>query len=137
MADEIRNNNENENNGTKKTFVFHNDQHAACCETDGYIDMVKEDLPKDETLFELADFFKNFGDSTRMKLISVLLRGEMCVGTITDIVGMSQSSVSHQLKVLRQARLVKTRREGKYLYYCLNDEHVKMIYQLGLEHVNE
>ena len=89
---------------------------------------VKEHLPKEEVLYELAEIFKVFGDSTRIKILCALFEGEMCV---------SQSAVSHQLRVLKQARLVKFRREGKIVYYSLDDDHVKHIFNEGLNHVLE
>lgn len=98
---------------------------------------IKENTPKEEVLYSLSDFFKVFGDSTRIKLLYALFNGEMCVGTIAALLDMSQSSVSHQLRVLRNNRLVKMRKEGKMSYYSLDDDHVKAIYQMGLEHILE
>lgn len=98
---------------------------------------IQDQMPEDEVIYTLADFFKVFGDSTRIKLIYALFNAEMCVGTIADLLDMSQSAVSHQLRVLKQNRLVKTRKEGKQVYYALNDEHVQLIFDQGLAHILE
>ena len=97
----------------------------------------KEKMPPTDTLFELADFFKVFGDSTRIRIMCALFEQELNVGCIADIVGMEQSTVSHQLRVLRQENLVKVRREGKQSYYSLEDEHIQKIFEMGLEHILE
>jgi DNA-binding transcriptional ArsR family regulator len=94
-------------------------------------------MPDDEALLDLADLFKVFGDSTRVKIICALLRAEMCVCDIAALLGMSKSAISHQLRTLRQTRLVKYRREGKVVYYSLQDEHVGTIFGQGLVHVSE
>ena len=98
---------------------------------------VKENMPDTDTLFELADFFKVFGDSTRIRIMCALFEKELSVCCIADVVGMEQSTVSHQLRVLRQENLVKVRREGKQSFYSLEDEHIKMIFEMGLEHILE
>lgn len=98
---------------------------------------VKETLPSDELIFDLAELFKVFGDSTRIKILCALFEGEMCVCDMAELLGVSQSAVSHQLRVLKQARLVKFRREGKIVYYSLDDDHVKHIFNEGLNHVLE
>ncbi len=89
----------------------------------------------DELIYEAADFFKVFGDSSRLKLLNILLQEEMCVNDIADKLKMSQSAVSHQLRVLRQSRLVKYRRDGKTVYYSLDDEHVEDIIKEGIAHI--
>jgi ArsR family transcriptional regulator len=96
---------------------------------------VKESLPKEELLFDLADFFKVFGDSTRIKIIYLLLKSEMCVCDIAEILSMSQSAISHQLRTLRDAKLVKYRKEGKTVFYSLDDDHVKNVIEQGYSHV--
>jgi len=101
------------------------------------VESVKKEMPRDEVLFDMAEFFKVFGDSTRMKIISSLLVSELCVGDIAEIVCSTQSAISHQLRVLKQAKLVKYRKEGKIVYYSLDDEHIKAIYQIGKEHIEE
>ena len=98
---------------------------------------VKQTFPKDEMMFDLADFYKIFGDTTRVKILYALDKSELCVCDISALLGMSLSAVSHQLKILRDSNLVKTRREGKVVYYSLADEHVKSILECGIEHISE
>ncbi len=97
---------------------------------------VRKEMPRDEILFDLAELFKVFGDTTRIKILFALFTAEMCVCDLTALLGLTQSAVSHQLRVLKQARLVKYRREGKMVYYSLDDEHVKQIFDQGLAHIN-
>ena len=89
----------------------------------------------DETLYDLAELFKVFGDSTRIRIISALMDGEMCVYHLSERLGAGQSAVSHQLRILRAAGLVRPRRDGKEIYYSLDDEHVEEIYAAGLAHI--
>ena len=103
----------------------------------GAVDQVRQVLPPDEVLSDLADLFKIFGDSTRIKILYALLRSELCVCDIADLLGLTQSAISHQLRALKGARLVKSRREGKTVFYSLADDHVKAIINQGLEHVSE
>ena len=98
---------------------------------------IEKELPSDELIFDMAEVFKVFGDSTRMKIISALLQDELCVGDIAVITNSTPSAISHQLRVLKQAKLVKFKKEGKIVYYSLDDEHVKQIYEKGREHVEE
>jgi DNA-binding transcriptional ArsR family regulator len=98
---------------------------------------VRKKMPNEELLLDLADLFKVFGDSTRVRIICALLRAEMCVCDIATLLGMSKSAISHQLRTLRQTRLVKYRRDGKVVYYSLEDEHVGTIFAQGLIHVSE
>ena len=98
---------------------------------------VKATFPKDELLFDLADFYKIFGDTTRVKILYALDKSELCVCDISALLGMSVSAVSHQLKTLRDSNLVKTKREGKVVYYSLADDHVKSILECGIEHLEE
>ena len=93
-------------------------------------------LDEDE-LIEMAELFKTFGDSTRIKILCVLFEGEKCVQEITDATGASQSAVSHQLRILKTARLVRARRQGKQVCYCLADDHVKTILGMAKEHLEE
>lgn len=97
---------------------------------------VKQKMPEDECLFDLAELFKVFGDTTRVKILFALFTAEMCVCDLTAILGLTQSAVSHQLRVLKQARLVKYRKEGKMVYYSLDDDHVKQIFDQGLAHIS-
>ena len=94
-------------------------------------------LPDDEHFFDLAEFFSVMGDSTRIKILYLLFEGEMCVCDISDKLGMSMSAISHQLRVLKNARLVKFRKNGKSVLYSLDDEHVKTIINMANQHVNE
>ncbi len=98
---------------------------------------VKEAMPEEESLYDLADFFKVFADSTRIKILYVLLQAEMCVCDIAQLLGATQSAISHQLRMLKQMKLVKYRRDGKTIFYSLSDEHIKNILSQGLEHISE
>lgn len=98
---------------------------------------VREELPQDELICDLADLFKVFGDTTRMKILYSLFESELCVCAIAELLGMAQSAISHQLKVLKNANLVSNRREGKTVYYFLADEHVRTIVAQGFEHLIE
>ena len=104
---------------------------------DEVIDKIKENMPREEILYDLAEVFKIFGDTTRIKILYVLLEAEICVCDIAQMLNMSMSAISHQLRVLKQARLVKYRREGKTVFYSLSDYHVKTIISQGMEHVLE
>lgn len=101
------------------------------------INEVKKHIPQEEALYDLADLFKVLGDSTRIKILCALFQAEMCVCDISALLGMTQSAISHQLRVLKQARLVKYRKDGKVVYYSLDDEHVKSIFDQGLIHISE
>lgn len=94
-------------------------------------------MPDDERLFELAEIFKVFGDSTRVRIMCALMPGEMCVCDISELLGMTQSAISHQLRLLKTHRLVKSRRDGKSIFYSLDDEHVSSILFQGLRHLEE
>lgn len=100
-------------------------------------DRIKEKMPPEEELQDLADFFKIFGDATRLKILNVLLSEEMCVYDIAAMLGMSQSAISHQLRVLKQMGLVKNRREGKTIFYSPADSHIVTILSQGLDHIEE
>lgn len=101
------------------------------------IEKIKAAMPDDDTLIDLAELFKVFGDSTRIKILSALSGGELCVCDVSTAVGMTSSAISHQLKILKNAGLVSFRREGKTVFYALADDHVMTILSQGLEHVNE
>ena len=94
-------------------------------------------MPDDELLGELGDFFKTFGDSTRIRIVAALIGGELCVCDIAAALDMTVSAVSHQLRVLRQAKVVRTRRDGKQIYYSIEDQHVGILYSVALEHLRE
>ncbi len=98
---------------------------------------IEEKMPMESELYELADLFKVFGDSTRIKVLYLLFENEMCVHDIAQILNMTQSAISHQLRILKQNRLVKFRKEGKNVLYSLADEHVFTILRQGMEHVEE
>ena len=104
---------------------------------DEVVSRVRQIVPEDETLFDLAELFKVFGDSTRIKILWALDTSEMCVCDLAYLLNMTQSAISHQLRVLKQAKLVKNRRDGKIIYYSLDDEHVRQIIDQGLVHIKE
>lgn len=101
------------------------------------VNKIRNKMPDDELLFEMAENFKVFGDSTRMKIISALLEEELNVSEIAVITNSTPSAISHQLRVLKQAKLVKARKDGKAVYYSLDDEHVIEIFEIGKEHIEE
>lgn len=101
------------------------------------VDKVNSDMPDEELLYDLAELYKVFGDSTRIRILYVLFEAEMCVCDIAQVLSMTTSAISHQLKVLKQAHLVKYRREGKTVFYSLSDDHVRSILDQGLEHISE
>ena len=98
---------------------------------------VKSLLPEDEVLYDLAELFKIFGDSTRVKILYALLEAELCVCDIAKLLEVSQSAVSHQLRILKGGKLVKYRREGKTVFYSLADDHVRSIINQGMDHISE
>lgn len=114
---------------------------AECCEAvvthDCTIENVKSRMPKEETLRELADFYKVFGDATRIRILCVLLQAEVCVCDLAELLNMTQSAISHQLRVLKQMKLVKNRRDGKTVFYSLADGHIQTIISQGMEHIAE
>lgn len=101
------------------------------------IKSIQEKQPDDEILYDLAELFKVFGDSTRIKILYSMFENELCVNDIAKLLNLSQSSVSHQLRILKTSKLVKFRREGKSVFYSLDDEHVRAIISMGMEHVEE
>ncbi len=98
---------------------------------------IRRELPDDNTLFDLADLFKIFGDTTRVKILYALFESELCVCAIAELLSMTQSATSHQLRVLKDAGLLKARRDGKTIYYSLADDHVRSIIEMGFEHITE
>ena len=112
-----------------------------CCEENRIqqdnLQKVQSDLPDDEILYDLAELFKVFGDSTRIKILYALFESEMCVCDIAQLLNMNQSAISHQLRILKQNQLVKSRREGKAVFYSLADGHVRTIINQGMEHIME
>ncbi len=113
---------------TENTFLHINEEIK---------EKVNETMPPEEELQDLAEFYKVFGDATRLKILYVLMCSEMCVYDIANLVGMSQSAISHQLRILKQMALVKNRREGKTIYYSLADAHIVTILNQGLDHIEE
>lgn len=112
-----------------------------CCDLmavhEDILERVRREMPDEDTLYNLTELFHVFGDSTRMRILYVLFASEMCVCDIATLLGLTQSAVSHQLRLLKGMRLVKSRREGKTVFYALADDHVKTIINQGLEHVGE
>lgn len=104
---------------------------------DSLVHQIEDGMPKEETIRELSDFFKVFGDMTRIKILCVLFQAELCVCDLAEVVGMTQSAVSHQLRILKQMKLVKNRREGKTVFYSLADGHIQSILNQGIEHIIE
>lgn len=98
---------------------------------------VLQNMPQDETLYDLAELFKVFGDSGRIKILYALFEAELCVGDIAQLLGLTQTAVSHQLRILKANKLVKARKDGKNVFYSLSDNHVYSIINQGMEHVNE
>lgn len=109
---------------------------CSCCEVhDDCVECVKENMLKDDVFYGVADLFKVLGDYTRIKIIYALSKKELCVCDISEVIGMSQSAVSHQLRILKSANLVKFRREGKVVYYSLDDDHITKLFGAGVQHV--
>ncbi|MFT4006223.1 MAG: metalloregulator ArsR/SmtB family transcription factor [Lacrimispora sp.] len=113
------------------------DQCDFICVHEGVVNQVLKAMPKEQELLDLAEFFKVFGDATRIKILYVLSQSEMCVCDIASLLQMGQSAISHQLRVLKQMRLVKFRREGKTVFYSLADGHIETILAQGMEHIGE
>ena len=107
------------------------------CVHESVLEQVRANMPDDDTLCDVAEMFKVFGDITRTKILSALFEAELCVCDISEIVKMSTSAVSHQLRILRQTKIVKSRRQGKEIYYSLDDDHISKIYRMALDHLDE
>lgn len=116
-------------------------EKAPCCEQEIFhedlIASVERDLPEDEVLYDLAELFKMFADSTRVKILYALFESELCVCDIAKVLNLTQSAVSHQLRILKGGKLVKYRREGKVVFYSLADDHVRSIIEMGMDHISE
>lgn len=110
-----------------------------CCEIniihEDLVKRISDEMPDEDLLYDLSDLFRIFGDSTRVKILYVLFESEMCVCDIAALLNMNQSAISHQLRILKDARLVKNKRDGKVVYYSLDDEHVKHIFDQAMAHV--
>lgn len=118
-----------------------NRNHTAVCDCtvihDAVVEKVKKLMPSSDRLFDLAEFFKILGDSTRIRILSALHKSEMCVCDISSLLDMTQSAVSHQLRILKQVRLVRSRKDGKIVYYKLDDNHIEKILSMGFKHISE
>ena len=115
--------------------------NVECCELmcahEEIVEKVQKEMPDEDTLYDLTELFRIFGDSTRIRILYELFEAEMCVCDIAALLGMTQSAISHQLRALKNAKLVTSRREGKTVFYSLTDDHVKTIIDQGLEHILE
>ncbi|MGN0642426.1 MAG: ArsR/SmtB family transcription factor [Huintestinicola sp.] len=107
------------------------------CVHEDVVEKLVSDMPPDEILYDLAELFKIFGDTTRIKILYALFESELCVNDIAQLLGVTQTAVSHQLRVLKSNKLVKFRKEGKIVFYSLSDDHVRSIIEKGMEHVEE
>lgn len=113
-------------------------EHCEACQIhEDVVKAVTDHMPDEDQLYDLAEVFKVFGDSTRIKILYVLFEAELCVCDIAQLLNMTQSAISHQLRILKQNRLVKNRRDGKSVFYSLADSHVKTIISQGMEHIQE
>lgn len=101
------------------------------------VSLARAKMPPEELLCDLGDFFKTFGDSTRIRIVSALMSGDLCVNDIAAVLEMTESAVSHQLRVLRQSKIVRTRRDGKQIFYSIDDNHVGILFSVALEHIRE
>ncbi len=120
--------------------MYKKDETAICEIYEPHDELVKRvnaDMPKEETLYDLAELFRIFGDTTRIKILYVLFEADMCVCDIAKLLNMTQSAISHQLRVLKASKLIKNRREGKSVIYSLADSHVRKIIDQGIEHILE
>lgn len=117
--------------------MHQDEKNEYLCVHEDTVKRLLQEMPPEEDLYDLAELFKVFGDSTRIKILYALFAAELCVGDIAQLLGMSQTAVSHQLRVLRTNKLVKGRKEGKIVFYSLSDDHVRTIIDQGMEHVDE
>lgn len=121
--------------------MIEDNRTAECCETEelheDLIKLINETMPDEEELYDLAELFKVFGDSTRIRILFVLFEAEVCVCDLAHTLNMTQSAISHQLRILKQNKLVRSRREGKSVFYSLADGHVRTIIAQGREHIEE
>ena len=119
-------------------MINHNVECCDECKThEGLFKIVNDNMPDEDELYDLAELFKVFGDSTRIRILFVLFESEVCVCDLAETLNMTQSAVSHQLRILKQAKLIKNRREGKSIFYSLADGHVRTIISQGIEHIEE
>ena len=121
----------------EKIRAAHSEETCVCEQHADTLEKARREMPDVETLYDLSELFKVFGDTTRIRILWALAEGEMCVCDLADLLDMGQSAISHQLRQLRLARLVRCRREGKSSVYALDDDHVRRIFELGLTHIEE
>lgn len=125
----------------KETREKDREKEGICCDSvevhQELLKIVNETMPEETKLYDLAELFKIFGDTTRIRILFVLFEAEVCVCDLAEALHMTQSAISHQLRILKQNRLVKSRREGKSIFYSLADEHVRTIIAQGQEHIEE
>lgn len=118
-----------------------NETHTEHCEDNAEHErlrkIVEEKMPPEEEIYDLAELFKIFGDSTRMRILFVLFESEACVCGLASVLNMTDSAISHQLRILKNSKLVKSRREGKSVYYSLADDHIRTIVSQGMDHIEE
>ena len=120
-------------------MIMEQDVERCACQHvhEDVVDRLQSQMPADEKLYDLAELFKVFGDSTRIKILYALFEAELCVCDMAQLLGITQNAVSHQLRVLRDIKLIKARRDGKNIFYALADEHVSRIINQGMDHINE
>lgn len=121
----------------KQKDVQNIEQSDIQCVYENVVKKLNDNMPPDEILYDLAELFKVFGDSTRVKILYALFESELCVGDIAQLLGLTQTAVSHQLRVLKTNKLVRFRKDGKNVFYTLSDDHVRSIIEMGMEHVEE
>ncbi len=121
----------------KQKDVQNIEQSDIQCVYEDVVKKLNDNMPPDEILYDLAELFKVFGDSTRVKILYALFESELCVGDIAQLLGLTQTAVSHQLRVLKTNKLVRFRKDGKNVFYTLSDDHVRSIIEMGMEHVEE
>ena len=117
------------------------EKEKMCCDSkeihEDLLKIVNATMPQETELYDLAELFKVFGDSTRIRILFVLFEAEVCVCDLAEVLNMTQSAISHQLRILKQAKLVKYKKDGKVVYYSLDDEHIAEIVKKGREHIEE
>ena len=120
---------------------MHRIEHSEVCDCQqihpGAVTLVRAKMPNEDAVYEVAELFKVFGDSTRARILCALSVSELCVCDLAEVLNMTQSAVSHQLRILKTARIVKNRRSGKSVYYSLDDDHIQQIFHIAFEHISE
>ena len=125
----------------REVGYMHRIEHSEVCDCQqihpGAVSLARAKMPDEDAVYEVAELFKVFGDTTRMKILYVLFEQELCVSDMAEVLGISQSAISHQLRLIKSARLIKSRREGKTVFYSLADDHVTTIIGMAKEHLEE